>query len=302
MNNSSCYRRTLAFPLSTNYGFGSAPVKPCSAILPAICCALACLFLVPCGKSTAQYIDRGNQLFASGQYGDATLNYRNAIKKSPTSGEAYYRLGLALLKQNQIGEAYQAFNHAVQLSPKNIQAKVQFGDLSLAIYARDRKHPAALYTQAQSMTDALLAPGGNRVEGLRLKGALALGDNHPGNAVEAFKEAGRLAPNNAEVAGGMAQALLRDNQPDEAEKTARQTVERHPQYNPAYEILYAIYGSQQNFEKAEKLLRLWIANNPKDANPVLRLAAFYYARKQPDDAEKILNFLLEHRDRFPQAD
>ncbi len=302
MNSSSCYRRNLPRPLPTNRRFGSARAHAWGAILPAICCVLACLLLVACGKSTAQYIDRGNQLFASGQYGDATLNYRNAIKKSPTSGEAYYRLGLALLKQNQIGEAYQAFNHAVQLSPRNIPAKVQFGDLSLAIYARDRKHPAALYTQAQSMAEALLAPGGNRVEGLRLKGALALVDNHPGNAVEAFREAGRLAPNNEEVAGGMAQALLRDNQPEEAEKMARQTVERHPHYNPAYEILYAIYGSQQNFEKAEKLLRLWIANNPKDANPVLRLAAFYYTRKQPDDAEKILNFLLEHRDRFPQAD
>jgi tetratricopeptide (TPR) repeat protein len=302
MNKSSCYRRDLPGPLPKNRRSGSAWANTWSAILPAICCALACLFLVACGKSTAQYIDRGNQLYASGQYGDATLNYRNALKKTPTSGEAYYRLGLALLRQNQIGEAYQAFNHAVQLSPQNIQAKVQFGDLSLAIYARDRKHPAALYTQAQSVADALLAPGGNRVEGLRLKGALALVDNHPGNAVEAFREAGRLAPNNADIAGGMAQALLRDNQPEEAERVARQTVERHPQYNPAYEILYAIYGSQQNFEKAEKLLRLWIANNPKQANPVLRLAAFYYGHKQPDDAEKILNFLLEHRDRFPQAD
>ena len=80
--------------------------------------------------------------------------------------------------------------------------------------------------------------------------------------------------------------MLRDNQPDEAEKTARQTVERHPRYNQAYEVLYSIYGSQQNWEKAEALLKLWIANNPKDSNPVLRLAAFYYARKQPDDGEK----------------
>jgi tetratricopeptide (TPR) repeat protein len=302
MNNSSCYRRNLAVPLSTHHSFGYARVNTTSAILPAILCVVACLFLVACGKSTAQYIDRGNQLFASGQYGDAALNYRNAIKKTPTSGEAYYRLGLALLKQNQVGDAYQSFNHAVQLSPRNIPAKVQFGDLALAIYARDPKHPAALYTQAQSMADALLAPGGDRVQGLRLKGALALVDNHPGNAVEALREAGRLAPNNAEVAGGMAEALLRDNQPEEAEKLARQTVERHPQFNPAYEILYAIYGSQQNFEKAETLLKLWIANNPKESNPVLRLAAYYYARKQPDDAEKTLNSLLDHRDRFPQAD
>jgi tetratricopeptide (TPR) repeat protein len=257
---------------------------------------------VACGKSASQYIDRGNQLFASGHYGDATLNYRNAIKKSPGSGEAYYRLGLALLKQNQVGEAYQAFNHAATLSPKNIAAKIQLANLSLAIYTRDPKHPAILYKQAQTVADELLKPGGNRVEGLRIKGALALIDNQPGNAVEDLREALRLSPDNAEVEGGLSQALLRDNQPDEAEKTARQTVERHPQYDPAYEILYAIYGSQQNLEKAEALLKSWVANNPKESSPVLRLAAFYYARKQPDDAEKALNSLLDRRVQFPQAD
>ena len=302
MNYRPCYRRGLAPSFFTKRRSPGARTSASAAIPAAILCALACLVVVGCGKSTAQYIDRGNQLYASGQYNDAALNYRNAIKKSPNSGEAYYRLGLALVKQNQIGEAYQAFNHAVQLSPKNTAAKVQFGDLSLAVYARDPKHPAALYKQAQSMADELLAPGGNRVEGLRLKGALAVIDNHPSNAVEALREARQLAPNNAEVASGLAQALLRDNQPDEAEKTARETVERHPRYNQTYEVLYTIYIGQQNWDKAEALLKQWSANNPKESNPILRLAAFYYARKRPDDGEKALNSMLDRRTEFPQAD
>ena len=48
-----------------------------------------------------QYITRGNQLFASGKYEDAVLNYRNAIKKDPKSGEAFYRLALALFRTNK---------------------------------------------------------------------------------------------------------------------------------------------------------------------------------------------------------
>jgi tetratricopeptide (TPR) repeat protein len=260
------------------------------------------LVLTGCGKNATQYIERGNQLYSAGQYNDATINYRNALKKSPNSGDAYYRLGLALLKQNQVGEAYQAFNHAVSLDPKNIPAKIQLANLSLVVYARDPRHPAALYKQADSIADELLAPGGERVPGLRIKGALALIDNQSGKAVEALREAARLAPDNEEVGGELAQALLRDNQPDEAEKTARQTVAQHPQRNQAYEVLYAIYGSRQDWEKAEALLKLWAANNPKESNPVLRLAAFYYARKQPDDGEKALSSMLDRRDRFPQAD
>lgn len=255
-----------------------------------------------CGKSATQYIERGNQLYAAGQYNDATINYRNALKKSPNSADAYYRLGLSLLKQNQIGEAYQSFNHASSLNPKNMRAKIQLANLSLTIYARDPNHPAVLYKQAQTIADELLARPADRVEGLRIKGALALIDNQPGTAIQVLREAVGIAPNNQEVSGGLAQALLRDNQPDEAEKIARQTVDRHPQYDPGYEVLYAIYGSQQNWDKAEALLKLWSVNNPKESNPVLRLAAFYYSRKQPDEGEKTLTSMLDRRAQFPQAD
>ncbi len=297
-----CYRKNLESSLHSDQPTRRDGKATSVATFIAILTALALFCIVGCGKSATQYINRGNQLFAGAQYSDAVLNYRNALKKDPGSGEAYYRLGLALLKQSQIAEAYQAFNHAVSLSPKNMQAKIQLANLDLASYVRDPRHPASLYKQAQTMVGELLAPGGDRVEGLRLKGALALIDNQPDSAVQTLREAARIAPNNPDVAIGLAQALLRDKQPEEAEKTARQAIERHPQFDPGYEVLYATYGSQQNWEKAEALLKTWVANNPKASNPVLRLAAFYYARKQPDEGEKTLNLLLDHRDQFPQAD
>ncbi len=301
MNRSSCYRKNLASVVFTSPRVFGLRGSNSFAILAVVLSAMACFTLAGC-KSANQYIERGNQLYTAGQYADATLNYRNALKKNPNSGEAFYRLGLALLKQNQAGEAYQSFTHAVALSPTNVPAKIQLGALSLAVYSRSPKHPAAFYKQAQSMADELLKPGGDRVQGLLLKAALALIDNQPGNAVETLREAARVAPDNAEVTGGLAQALLRDNHPDEAETTARQVVQRHPDNDQAYQVLYSIYRSQQNWEKAEAVLKQWSANKPKDSNEVLRLAAFYFARKRPDDGEKTLNSMLDHRDRFPQAD
>lgn len=302
MNCPSCYRRNLAPPLLPQHRNGCARASRSHAIFAAMVCCAGFLCLLGCGKSATQYIDRGKQLYAAGRYSDATLNYRNAIKKDPGSGEAYYQLGLALMRQTQLVDAYQAFNHAVQLSPKNLRAKIQLADVSLTIYARDPSHPAVLYKQAESVATELLAAGGNRLEGLRIQGALALIDNQPAKAVDLLREAVRIAPNNPEVGGRLAEALLRDNQPEEAEKTARRTLEHSPHYDPAYEVLYVIYGSQQNWEKAEALLKLWGANNPKQSNPVLRLAAFYYGRKQPDDGEKTLQSLLDRRAQFPQAD
>lgn len=299
--NMACYRKNQMPPPMDPYGRGFHPARARLRTIAATACVLAGLFLASC-RSATQYIDRGNQLFSQGKYSDAILDYRNAIKKNPSSGEAYYRLGLALVKQNQVGEAYQAFSHAVLLDTKNMAAKVQLANLSLAIYTRDPKHPVVLYNQAQSIAKELLGPGGDRVEGLRIQGALALIDNHPGNAVDVLRQALQAAPNNSEVEGGLAEALLRDNQPEEAEKVALQLVGRDRQYAPGYEILYGMYVGQQNWDKAEAILKSWGANNPKESTPILRLAAFYYARKQPDDAEKTLNSMLNRRDQFPEAD
>lgn len=271
-----------------------------SAWLAALVLGAICLF--GCGKSAIQYLDRGNQQFAAKKYDDAILNYRNAIQKQPASGEAYYRLGLALLRQGKASEAYQTLNNAVTLDPKNNPAKVDLANLCLAIYSRDPKHPEMLYKRARALADQLGAPGGNQAEGFRLKGMIALADNQPGMAIDLFRQALQLAPNNSEAAVGLAQSLFRDNQPDEGERTARQTVDRHPDYVPAYETLLAYYRSAQKWDKVEDLLKLWAAKNPKDSAPVLRLAAFYYGRKQPDEAEKILQGMVSRPADFPQAD
>ncbi len=266
--------------------------------------ALLCssVWLAGCGKSAGQYLDRGNQLFKAGKYSDATLNYRNAIKKNPQSGEAYYRLGLSLLKQGNANEAYQSLNRAVTLDPKNNPAKVDMANLCLTVYARDPRHPAVLYKQAQTLADQLTAPGGNPAEGLRLKGTIALIDNHPGMAIDSFRQSLRLAPDSAEASVGLAEALFRDNQPEEGERAARQTVDTHPQFASGYEALFRYYATQQSWDKAEALLKLWVAKNPKESGPLLRLAAFYYGRKQPDDAEKVLKSIVDRPADFPQAD
>ena len=112
-----------------------------------------------------------------------------------------------------------------------------------------------------------------------------------------------LAPNNADVgrrAG--ASVAARQSAGRSRENSAADGSSGIRNITRPTKCLYAIYGSQQNWEKAETLLKLWVANNPKESSPVLRLAAFYYGRKQPDDAEKTLNSLLDRRDQFPQAD
>ena len=168
-----------------------------------------------------------------------SINYRNAIKKDAKSGEAQYRLALALLKQNKGSEAYQELNRAVDLSPKNMRRKSTLANLCLAAYAQDPKHPAALYNRGKTMADQLLAADANSVDGLRLKGTIAVLDRRLGDAITAYKRALQLSSGAPDIQTALAEALLRDNQPSEGEREAKEAIARHPQYGPAYDLLYS---------------------------------------------------------------
>ncbi|HYL37906.1 MAG TPA: tetratricopeptide repeat protein [Bryobacteraceae bacterium] len=255
-----------------------------------------------CGHSAKHYLDQGNQLFSAGKYDDASLNYRNALKKDPKSGEAYYRLALAQLKLGKLPDAYQALNRAVELSPQNAPAKVELAAISLTAYTRDPRHPAALYNRAVALSNELLALNPKSADGLRLKGEIAIVDKRYKEAMEAFRQAQQSsgAPENQFE---LAEAMLLDNQPEEAERQAKAAIAQYPTFTPTYDLLYALLLKQQRWAEAESLLKQRIASNPKDAAGVVRLAAFYLGRKQPEDAEKTLDSgLLGHRDVFPQAD
>ncbi len=263
---------------------------------------IVALFAAGCGRSASQYISRGNQLFDSGKFEDASINYRNAIKKDPRSGEAYYRLSLALTRLNKVGDSYQALLHAVELSPENIPAKTQLANFSLAAYAQDPRHPAAFYDRAVRLTDQLLAANPNSADGLRLKGSIALLDNHAGEAIVLLRRALKASSGAPQIESELAEALLRDNQPEAGIQEARDAIARHPEYGPAYELLYTQYVAAKRWDEAEALLKLQIANQPKDPAAILRLAGFYVARQKPELAEKTVDSLLAKRDAFPQAD
>lgn len=267
--------------------------------------AATCAGLVLCSsacRSSQTYIERGNQQFTAGKYEDAVISYRNALKRDSRSGEAYYRLGLTMIKLNRGSDAYQDLTQAVNLSPDNVPAKVELASLCLAAYMRDSRHPAVLYTQAKSITDQLLAKNANSAEGLRLKGSIALLDNRASEAVKDYQQALNIAPGSLELPTDLAEALLKDGQLEEGEKAARNAIARHPQYAPPYELLYSFLLRQGRQQDGEALLKLWTANTPNDPTPVFRLAAQYYREQKREEAEKLLNGLVAHQTAIPQVD
>jgi len=258
--------------------------------------------LCGCGATKQAYVAKGNKLFAAAKYQDAELNYRAAIQKDATYGEAYYRLGLAAIKLDQGQNAYDALFRAVQLLPENMDAKRKFADVCLSIYLADPSHPQALYTQISDLSDAFLLKNHNSYEGLMLRGYLASTDRKPKEAIEYFRNALRVNRSNAGVVTELAHLLIQDGEVQEGQQLATDLIARKKtSYGPAYDLMYGFYLNAKQPAEAENVLKAKVANNSKNADYVLELAQYYYRERRPEDMKATLQRLLGDPKDFPQA-
>jgi tetratricopeptide (TPR) repeat protein len=264
--------------------------------------AVCVVFLAITACTTKRgYVEKGNGFFEQGRYEDAVINYRKAVQKDPNYGDAYYRLGLAAIQQNNPAEAYNALFRAYQLLPANIEVKEKFAGFCFDYYLRDPRRPQKLYHEIQQAAGELIAQDPNSFEGLRLMGSLAHEDRKPQDAIAYFRRALAVRPWNAKVTTLLVETLLEDGRYPEAEKTALELVSREKSYGPIYDVLYNFYFNGNRVIDAENILKLKVANNPKRANYIVQLAGHYTRMQKPDQASAALQKLLDDPTDFPDA-
>ncbi len=236
---------------------------------------LAFIILANCGRSAASYVKKANALYDQGEFAEATLNYRNAVQKEPSNGEAYYRLALSELKQNKPGEAFQHLNEAVRLTPQNRAAKSELENLALTAYLGDPQRPKVLYDTLVKLSDQWLKQDPQSPEGLRIKGYLAMIDRRPEQAVDLFQRAHRSNPKELKITLGLLDALFQSHQPAEAEKVALDFIASNKTAADVYDALYRMYLASNRPAEAEKILIRKINANPQQRTYILQLAAHY---------------------------
>jgi tetratricopeptide (TPR) repeat protein len=265
-------------------------------------CVVSLAAAIGCRATKQEYVAKGDKLYAAAKFEDAALEYRKAIQRDTTFGEAYYRLGLASIKSNNGRQAYEALLRAVELLPENMDAKAKLGDVCLNFYLADSNHPQLLYTQIKNLSDALLAKDRKSYEGLMLKGYLASTDRKPKDAIAFFRQALEADSSNPGVVTELAFLLIQDGQVQEGEKLAMDLVARQKtSYGRVYDLLYAYYMDAHQVSDAENVLTLKVANNPKKADYVVELARHYNRRRQPVEMKSALQRLLDDPKDFPQA-
>src|SRR5258708_12198335 len=86
----------------------------------------AMLAVLPACRSSAkarEHVAKGNQYLAQKQFSPAESEYRQAIQINPDFADAYYRLGLLQLQEEDPTAASQSFTRPVEFHPRNLDTR-----------------------------------------------------------------------------------------------------------------------------------------------------------------------------------
>src|SRR6266852_7946337 len=119
--------------------------------------ACAALSLSACSrdlqKAKARYLAAGQKYMQKGQYGDAAIEFRNALRLDPRLVDAYYQLARADLAQHDWSSAYASLEKTIELDPSRLDARLDRGRLYLAARDFDRAEGEANFILSKESRD-----------------------------------------------------------------------------------------------------------------------------------------------------
>jgi len=281
---------------------------------------LAALALVSCSRdpnvAKKRYMERGQMFYNKGKYKEARILFLDARKKDLLYGPAYYHLGLVSAKMGNLTDAVGFFRRAIELlpatDPDHWDAAVKLSDIYVVV-AKDQK---SYMDEVLNYAGLMLKRDPNSFDGHRLEG-----DVNFVRAIEAFKtarqddgtalldasiaeyrKADSLKPNQVGVLMQLARAVSAKAQYPEAEQLYRRVMVLDKTYQYAYTELYRLLLVYQGkIADGEQVLKLAIANNPKQYSYLTSLALHYALQRRRDDMVGVLQQIKAHAKEFEGA-
>ena len=206
--------------------------------------------------------------FRTGQVREAEATARGLLKSSPNDIDAHRLLGRLYLRQlseaqnavsssspngNTLDQAISEFQKIVTLDPKSVEDRMVLGQLYTVHHQNDKAEEqfktardldpdseeivlnlSRLYAENNDIEHAAKVlesvPESERTPKMEFAlGAIYEQQKRPKDAIAAYKRAEDLDPEDAHTMGALAQALLNDNQLDEALKIYRQMADADPE-------------------------------------------------------------------------
>ncbi len=276
-----------------------------------------------------RYFESGNKYFEKGRYKEASIQYRNALKRDPRYGAAYYKLALTSLKTNDVGAAVNAFRRAVELLPKDSpdhwDSVVKLCEIYLAVAKGEKSY----MDEVDDFTKQILARDPNSFDGHRLVGDIhytratdayrskrdETGKEELEAAIAEYRKADSVKPGQQGVSMQLARALAADSKFPEAEQLYRRVIAADKTYQYSYTELYRMFLFQaalaertgkpdvaKSFrDQGEQILKLGYQNNPKQYAFLSLLATHYYGERRTQEMVAVLNQIKTHAKEYDQA-
>jgi tetratricopeptide (TPR) repeat protein len=238
-------------------------------------------------ESVASYCRQAQELLAEEKFQDASEAARRALEIDSHSAEAECLLGMAELALGNFDAAGKDLEKALELKPGLIPAHRTLGEMYLS---------QKRLSDARRQFDLVLSSFPNDFESLYGVGQTFLLENQPGTAENEFDKALKIKPREPSVLAGLLQAQLQLKQEARATATLTMLDGQFNKQDPRRMELAAMLVSEGAYQLATQQFRRLLELQPESYDLKYNLALAYHRAAEEDQAESLLESLLEGKD------
>ena len=260
-----------------------------------------------------KYFESGKRYEDEGKLREAAIQFSNALKVDRNYSPAHYELAKTYIQLGSMIAGYQELNRTVALDPKNIQARLDLGNMLLAGGVPEKaKDQANTVLSAQpnnadayALLSRIAQRQGDHAQALaQIQHALQIDPNRAafhtslgllesvgadgkGAGEQELQKAVSLNPKDPSARLALAGMLARNGDTQGAEQQASASVQAAPDSLQARVMLAELYMRDNNQPKAEQTLLQAVHDMPDKDQTAAILLRYYMQTRQVPHAESV---------------
>jgi Flp pilus assembly protein TadD len=233
---------------------------------------------------TSPEVQQAEAAIQKGDYAAAEPLLLQAVVANATDYVAWFDLGYVYKATNRVDKAIDAYRKSIAAKSDVFESNLNLGTL---LAREGNNEEAAKYLRAATQ----LKPTAHVEEGLARAWqslGIVLAGSDPAEALNAFAQAAKLAPDNTEPHLSAGQVLEKQNRLDDAAKEYEAAAALDPKSLEPVIALSVVYTKQQKYPQAEAMLRKLLEADPQNQVVRTQLGRILAAEGKNDEAAKLL--------------
>ena len=253
--------------------------RPLAGVLVALALVFACT-----NPETAkrQAFERGERYFANGQFNEAQVEYRNALKSDAKFGEARWKLAETYDRMRNGRAAFREYVRAADLLPDRPDVQLKAAAYLLV---------AQRYDDAKTRAEQALKTDPKNVDALVMRANAMAGMKDLDGAIRDVEEALREDPQQSQMYSTLGTLRTLQSRTPDAEAAFNKAIEVSPKSVQPRLALASFYWSEGRLAEAGKALDAARGLDPSNKMVNRMLASFDIVTQRVADAEQPLKVL-----------